>query len=237
MFYWFREVAPIEKKLNLGLGFLVLALLSSFALLLGVNEGLLSASTAVTICALLAAFAMLAAYLTWQAIAAPLSAVVQRIETLAAGDTEAPIAFTDRKDCVGRIARAMQTFRAAALAKAAAEAAAVEQRRLAEEERRRQEIEAQGYIDAHNAFVSSITQAFERFSEGDLTFRLNDAFTQEYEKIRRDFNKSIEKMQQVMLSVSANTEAIRSGTKEISTAANDLLRKRYRKGWEPPWIA
>jgi methyl-accepting chemotaxis protein len=225
MLKWFREVAPIEKKLNLGLGFQVLATISCFAAVFCVGENLMSLSAALTICGLLVSISTLAAYLTRQAIAIPLSATILRIESLAAGDIDSPIAFTEHKDCIGRIAKAMHTFRAAAIAKGAAEAEAAEQRRLAEEERRRQEVEAQGYIDAHNAFVTAITMAFERFAEGDLTFRLHDAFTQEYEKIRRDFNKSIEKMQQVMVSVAANTEAIRSGTKEISSAANDLSRR------------
>ena len=225
MLKWFKENAPIEQKLSLGLGLLVLASLSCFAVVFCVGENLLSLSAALTICGLLACVSMLAAYVTHQAVAAPLNTTILRIESLAAGDVDSPIPFAGQKDCAGRIAKAMHVFRAAAIAKSAAEAEAVEQRRLAEEERRRQEIEAQGYIDAHNTFVTSITTAFEKFADGDLTFRINDAFTQEYENIRRDFNKSIEKMQQVMLSVAANTEAIRSGTKEISSAANDLSRR------------
>ena len=225
MLKWFKENAPIEQKLSLGLGLLVLASLSCFAVVFCVGENLLSLSAALTICGLLACVSMLAAYVTHQAVAAPLNTTILRIESLAAGDVDSPIPFAGQKDCAGRIAKAMHVFRAAAIAKSAAEAEAVEQRRLAEEERRRQEIEAQGYIDAHNTFVTSITTAFEKFADGDLTFRINDAFTQEYEKIRRDFNKSIEKMQQVMLSVAANTEAIRSGTKEISSAADDLSRR------------
>ncbi len=102
---------------------------------------------------------------------------------------------------------------------------AAEHRRRVEEERQRQEVETQKYIEAHNRFVTSITDALERLSDGDLTCRLSEAFSEEYEKIRADFNMSAEKLQQVMLSVSANTQAIRSGTKEISVAADDLSRR------------
>jgi methyl-accepting chemotaxis protein len=148
-----------------------------------------------------------------------------RMEGLAAGDLDAPIAFTQHKDCVGRLARAMHTFRDDAAAKIAAEAQIEESRKLAEIERQRQEVEAQGYIEAHNVFMSSISAALHRLSDGDLTCRLNEAFSADYEKIRSDFNVSAEKLQQVMLGVATNTQAIRSGTREISSAADDLSRR------------
>ncbi len=225
MLKWFREIAPIEKKLSLGLGFQVLTTASSFALIFCVGQNLVSIYTAMILCGVIITVSAAVAYLTRQTIAIPFAVTVERIESLAHGDINAPISFTEYRDCIGRMAKAMHMFRSAAIAKVAAEAEAVEHKRLAEDERRRQEIEAQGYIDAHNKFVTSITMAFDRFSSGDLTFRMNDTFTEEYEKIRKDFNNSIEKMQQVMLSVSANTQAIRSGTKEISSAANDLSRR------------
>src|SRR6202034_569419 len=128
-------------------------------------------------------------------------------------------------DEVAEMSQRIQVFKDNAVEKARLEAAAEAARQAAQEEQARQEIETQKYIDAHNTFVTSITEALQRLSDGDLTFRLVKAFTSEYEKIRTNFNASIEQLQQVMVHVNSNTLAIRSGTQEISTAADDLSRR------------
>ncbi|MBR0550977.1 methyl-accepting chemotaxis protein [Sphingomonadaceae bacterium LXI357] len=54
-------------------------------------------------------------YLFRKAIADPYVTTVLRMEGLADGDLESPIQFTDYTDCVGRLTRAMHTFRDAAV--------------------------------------------------------------------------------------------------------------------------
>ncbi len=225
MLTWFREIAPIKTKLRVLFGLQLLLGSIYLPTIIFVADGRLSVSVALLIWAANMAAIALAGFVMGKAIATSYVATVVRMEGLVTGDVASPIAFTHYKDCVGRMARALNKFRENAIAKAAAEAEAAERRRLIEEERQRQEAEAQKYIDAHNVFVATITDALHRLSDGDLTCRLSEAFSEEYEKIRADFNLSAEKLQQVMLSVSANTQAIRSGTKEISVAADDLSRR------------
>ncbi len=169
--------------------------------------------------------AVLAGYQLSRRIAVPIRILNGCMKTLAQGDTRVEVPSMGEGDEIGDMAQTIQTFKTNAVEKMRLEAEAAENRRLAEEERLRQEIETQKYVEAHNRFVASITDALERLSEGDLTCRLTQAFSEEYEKIRGDFNVSAEKLQQVMLSVSANTQAIRSGTKEIAVAADDLSRR------------
>ncbi|MGO9005412.1 MAG: methyl-accepting chemotaxis protein [Beijerinckiaceae bacterium] len=73
--------------------------------------------------------------------------------------------------------------------------------------------------------VQLLADGLGKLSDGNLTCRLNDAFPAEYEKLRGDFNASIEKLHQAMLAINTNAHAIRSGTDEISTAADDLSRR------------
>ena len=160
-----------------------------------------------------------------QRIAFPIRILNGCMKALAQGDTRVDVPSMGEGDEIGDMAKTVQIFKANAVEKMRLEAQAAEQRRLAEEERLRQEIETQKYIDAHHVFVTSITGALEHLSDGDLTCQLTHAFSEEYEKIRADFNRSVDKLQQVMLSVSANTQAIRSGTKEIAVAADDLSRR------------
>lgn len=169
--------------------------------------------------------AVVAGYQLSRRIAFPIRILNMCMKALADGNTRVDIPRMGEGDEISEMVDMVQTFKTNAIEKDRLEAEAAERRRHAEEERVRQEIETQKYIDAHNRFVSSITDALERLSEGDLTCRLSEAFSEEYEKIRANFNVSADKLQQVMMSVAANTHAIRSGSTEIAVAADDLSRR------------
>lgn len=169
--------------------------------------------------------AVIAGYQLSRRIAFPIQILNSCMKTLADGNTHIDVPRMGEGDEISEMVQMVQTFKTNAIEKARLEAEAAEQRRRAEEDRVRGEIETQKYIDAHNRFVASITDALERLSEGDLTCRMSEAFSEEYEKIRANFNVSADKLQQVMLSVAANTHAIRSGSTEIAVAADDLSRR------------
>ncbi|REF89317.1 methyl-accepting chemotaxis protein [Methylovirgula ligni] len=171
---------------------------------------------------------LVAAYAGYQLerrIAFPIRILNDCMRKLAQGRIDVGVPPLGEGDEIAEMSQRVQVFKENAVEKARLETAAEAARKAAEEDRARQEIETQHYIEAHHTFVTSITEALQRLSDGDLTFRLSNAFTSEYEKIRGNFNVSIEKLQQVMLHVNSNTRAIRSGTQEISTAADDLSRR------------
>jgi len=171
------------------------------------------------------AAAVIAGYQLSRRVAFPIKILNWIMSALAQGNTSVDVPNMGQGDEIGDMVATVQAFKDNTIEKQRLEAEAAEARRLAEEDQARKEIETQQYIEAHNLFVSSITDALHHLSDGDLTCRLTQAFSDEYEKIRSDFNVSAEKLQQVMLGVHANTQAIRSGTKEISTAADDLSRR------------
>ncbi|WP_297297511.1 methyl-accepting chemotaxis protein [uncultured Methylovirgula sp.] len=166
-----------------------------------------------------------AGYQLERRIAFPIRILNDCMKRLAQGRLDVGVPPLGEGDEIAEMSQRVQVFKDNAVEKARLEAEAEAARKAAEADRARQEIETQQYIEAHNVFVSSITEALQRLSDGDLTFRLAKAFTSEYEKIRGNFNASIEKLQQVMVHVNTNTQAIRSGTQEISTAADDLSRR------------
>ena len=94
---------------------------------------------------------------------------------------------------------------------------------IAEESRRRAEEAAIAKEQA--LVVDSMGKAVEKLADGDLLYRLNDNLPPAYEKLRTDFNAALEKLQQAMMNISANADAIRSGTSEIAAAADDLSRR------------
>jgi methyl-accepting chemotaxis protein len=73
--------------------------------------------------------------------------------------------------------------------------------------------------------VNEIAAGLAQLAENNLDRRIDTAFDPAFEPIRHDFNRSIEKLKSTLLQISDSTGAIRSGTQEISTAADDLSRR------------
>jgi len=123
------------------------------------------------------------------------------------------------------MADAVQSFKEGALEKLRLEAAAVEQRHAVEASEKAGQAERLKAADEQAAVVDGLAAGLERLSDGVLTFRLTEAFAPHYEKLRSDFNAAMERLQETMKVVSANTAGIRSGAGEISQASDDLSRR------------
>jgi methyl-accepting chemotaxis protein len=77
--------------------------------------------------------------------------------------------------------------------------------------------------------VKEIAAGLSQLADGDLQQRIEVPFIPALDKLRVDFNTSIDSLERSMLTISANTEALRSGTGEISMAADDLSRRTERQ--------
>jgi methyl-accepting chemotaxis protein len=73
--------------------------------------------------------------------------------------------------------------------------------------------------------VGEIGSGLAQLADNNLEYRITNTLDPAFEKLGRDFNSSMEKLQEAMLSISGAGQAIRSGTEEISTAADDLSRR------------
>ncbi|HQT46454.1 MAG TPA: methyl-accepting chemotaxis protein [Acidocella sp.] len=215
MLHWIREVAPIRQKLKavfwmmaglvtLGGACGFLALLSPLA----AGGGLL----------LVVGGTLWLGGVLREAIAGPYVSTVERMEALAAGDLNTAIQFTTYGDCVGRMTKAMHTFRETALAKIAAERDTEQQRQQAETIREEILARQRGVVDA-------LADALAKLAAGDLVFRLNTPFSQDYEKLRGDFNVALDKLQETMRAIANNTQAVSAGAGEITQASDDLARR------------
>ncbi len=158
-------------------------------------------------------------------ITGPLLRLAASMRGLAQGRLDIAIDGQGRRDEVGIMAKAVQVFKDNAIALGAAD---LEKRRLAGEsdaERRRNEALRVEAERSQAKVVEAIATGLERLAAGDLLFRLNENFAPEYEKLRTDFNQSIEAMEGTMTSIVAATQSIGSGTGEISSAADDLAQR------------
>ncbi|MEI5665148.1 methyl-accepting chemotaxis protein [Bosea sp. CCNWLW174] len=161
-----------------------------------------------------------------------LRTVSGNMSTLAAGDLKAPIAYQERQDEVGSMARALVVFRDAALTKqqveaekAQAEADAGEQRRAADTQRSLNEAQRGEEAKKQAVVVDALGAGLEHLTEGDLTYRIEVSFSAEYAKLKNDFNAAMAHLEETMRQIATNTESMKAGAGEISQAADDLASR------------
>lgn len=137
----------------------------------------------------------------------PLQRLSAVMASLASDVVSVDVVERDRCDEVGAMARAVQVFKDHALVRMRLEADAHADRRATE------------------AVVETIGHGLEHLANGRLTHRILDAFPPAYERLRQDFNNAIARLQATAKMVAQNAIAIRSGTRDISLASDDLARR------------
>ncbi|MEP9398109.1 methyl-accepting chemotaxis protein, partial [Mesorhizobium sp. KR2-14] len=170
-------------------------------------------------------FLVLIAWWLSRQIARPVSQMTAAMRALASGDHGVAVPAVGRRDEVGQMAAAVETFKAAAIEKLRLEAEAAASRQRAEEERaaaaaRKAEEDRQDAVA-----IAALGEGLDRLSQGDLVHRIEAPFPDKLVKLRADFNGSVEKLQQTLLAISASVGTIHAGTGEISSAADDLSRR------------
>jgi methyl-accepting chemotaxis protein len=162
----------------------------------------------------------------------PIANLVTTMIELAKGRLDIDVEGTKRKDEIGEMARTVVVFRNAAVEKAGLEVQAVQQREQVDEQRlrneaeRRQSAEAQAQAAQEQArAVAALAAGLAKLAEGDLTVRLKDGFTQGYQRIRDDFNRTIEALQETIAGIAGSTSEVANAAAEISTSTTDLSQR------------
>ena len=194
---WFIKDAPIRLKLLIAFGTMCgLTALTTLIVLAAPDYAFVVGALA-TVAALACA--------AWfrSAIATPYVSTVVRMEALAAGDLASPIAFTDYQDCVGRMTRAMLTFRDAA----------------------QKQIMLNEESEKHAGIVRGMTANLSRLAGGDLTADITEDYPETYAELRTNFNAALASLRDLIGTVTESAAAIRAGSGEIAQASEDLARR------------
>lgn len=99
---------------------------------------------------------------------------------------------------------------------------------LNEQRERAEEVRLQAQTNQADA-LAALTLALERLAAGDLKARIDQPLANEFDKLKSDFNETMNSLQRAMLTVRQNASAISLGTQEISSAADDLSRRTERQ--------
>ncbi|MFS3135939.1 methyl-accepting chemotaxis protein [Gluconacetobacter sacchari] len=156
----------------------------------------------------------------------PLQRINASITRLAAGETDLTFPMAGRSDEIGAISRSLEIFRMAAIAKLDLERDAESQRRRAETERLA--IQEQAEDKARQWLIhatSALADGLKRMAGGDLSFQITTPFSEAFEALRGDFNRSLAQLGAAFGQMSGAVRVIRDGTHELAAGAEDLARR------------
>ena len=154
----------------------------------------------------------------------PFQMLVDNVRRLKDGQTALDVDGLERRDEIGDMARALTDFRDALMSKERHEKDAIHARLATDLERSKKEEQDKYYIDAHNVFMTSFSDALDRLSSGQLGYRINDTYISEYENIRHAFNRTADKLEASMTAVAVNSSQISTESARISLAAQHLSK-------------
>ncbi len=171
---------------------------------------------------------LLAALIGWwmsRIIAAPVMRMTAVMKKLAGGDHAVEIPGLGRKDEIGSMAEAVQAFKNAAIAKVKRDAAEAESIKAWQKEDEARAAKAAEEARQDQLAITGLAEGLGRLAGGDLAYRIETPFAPKTAQLRADFNAAVEKLQQTMASIRANTSCLASGSGEIAQAADDLSRR------------
>ncbi|PXA97232.1 methyl-accepting chemotaxis protein [Nostoc sp. 3335mG] len=200
MVRWFRADAPIRVK------FVALACVNGLLASLPVaaallpTDGIAPLPPVAAIAGVSAVAVVIVTLIARKLICDPYVTTVVRMEALAAGQFHDPILFADYKDCVGRMARAMATFRDNGVQLASAS-------------------------NARQMVVESLGEGLDRLASNDLSHRIGNAFPGETDLLRQDYNRAMAAVANALDAVAAVSASIHGGAIDISRASDDLSQR------------
>ncbi|MBO9574843.1 MAG: methyl-accepting chemotaxis protein [Sphingobium sp.] len=198
MFAWFEKSAPIRSKF--GALLMVHGGLSTLSLVAVALAWQGYAYTGLGLGAAALVLTVMAVQIAKNLICTPYVDTVLRMEALAAGDVSSPIYHTDHDDCVGRMTKAMAVFRDHASAIATTH-------------------------DGQDHVVAELGKGLEQLAAGNLTYKIETAFSGQYEALRLSFNKTVTGLDQSLSQVSGSAQSVHAGSTEIRVASEDLSRR------------
>ncbi|MGF0539336.1 methyl-accepting chemotaxis protein [Agrobacterium sp. ES01] len=155
----------------------------------------------------------------------PLPKLTGVASKLADGRLDIEIPHQDYRNEIGALARALSVLHENTLQKKQLEEQAATSRDENEQAARDREAEKAEEASRTEAAVSVLANGLNRLSEGDLTVRINDPFSGGLEKLRIDFNNSVEKLNDTLAQLNQESSGIQANASEMRSATEDLSKR------------
>lgn len=173
----------------------------------------------------LLAAALAASLLFSRTMTRPILSLVANMRELSQGNTDFDIRDADRKDEIGDMVRSVALFREAAIEKQQLEIEAEQNRTTSGREAAEREAAKTEEARQLQSAVDALAGGLTRLSEGDLSVRLDDPFMESLDRLRIDFNTSVEKLNSTLSQIRDSSGSIDGNAREMRSAADDLSRR------------
>ncbi len=154
-----------------------------------------------------AAFMSFLGWLFARTITRPLDRICRNMEAVSSGHLDADVPEAERGDEIGKIGKTLVSMQED-----------LQQARIAEEQRAELQLEQE-------IVVENLSAGLVRLSEGDFSLPIEQVFSGEHEKLRQNYNQTIETLSGTVSKVIDASGSIRNGAAEISRASDDLSNR------------
>lgn len=155
----------------------------------------------------------------------PISALVKDMNRLAGGDTAIACAGQERRDEIGDMARSVVVFRDAAIDRVRLEKEAEDTRASIEDERRATEVARMEEARHIGEAVDELATGLERLSRGDLTTCIDQPFVEGLDRLRLDYNMSLDRLALTLRDVKTRIAHIHGDASEMRDAVDQLAKR------------
>ncbi|KQW31586.1 hypothetical protein ASE36_04930 [Rhizobium sp. Root274] len=155
----------------------------------------------------------------------PISELVGSMGRLANGDTNIDLKGLERSDEIGDMVRSVAVFRQAEIDKRDLESENETRRSATETERRQREAERAAAQAELTEAIDVLGSALQRLANGDLTATIQKPLTGNLDRLRLDFNASLERLSGTVSAVHGNVAEINRKSSAVSSSTADLSHR------------
>ncbi|MGF0538718.1 methyl-accepting chemotaxis protein [Agrobacterium sp. ES01] len=159
----------------------------------------------------------------------PLVDLADLMNRLNNGEKDIDIKAVTRKDEIGTMARALESFRQSALDKDRIEEQAEARGHEIEEERQQRDAEKARSAQELEEAVSALATGLQNLSKGKLDLRIDRPFVPSLDHLRLDFNQSVEQLESTIRTITSSADTIRGGSANLRSASEDLAHRTERQ--------
>ena len=147
----------------------------------------------------------------------PVVEMTEVFSQLAGGNLNVRAPHSERRDEVGRMAEALESFRQAAV-----EAAEAQNR--ADAYRAEQAGILAKAAEDQKGVVEGLAKRLHAMSQGDLNITIDEFFPEEYKRLRMDFNQAVRELNSAMVSIMESTKEVAASANQMAFGAESLAK-------------
>jgi methyl-accepting chemotaxis protein len=167
----------------------------------------------------------LVGFFTARSIIRPLGRMQGAMQAISGGDLEVEVTDRERADEIGGMARALGIFKDSAIERVRLERQAEEDRARADRDKAAREAAKAEEQRLVGMAVDALGEGLKGLAEGNLTVRIEEPFMEGLDKLRLDFNVSVQRLASAVTEITGGADAVRNGTGEITRASDDLSKR------------